>query len=148
MADKDQRVINLSSGQVSHGWVNKPSDGNAKVVVGYAPSMVRAFLVGESNAVVSRLYWYATDPDKAVKIVDSDDGGGFAVADSPIVADGRGFEIKSAALSGVTKIIWEAFGSENAGSVDPDDGEIYSMPATDEGTGDDTGNGDGTGGED
>lgn len=124
-----QRTINLSTGQISHGYVDKPASGNAKVVVGYAPSMIRVFLEGASNAITSRLYWYATNPDKAVKMVDSAEGSGCAVIASPLVVNERGFEVKAASLSGVERVIWEVFGCEDSGSVDPDEGDIYSMPA-------------------
>lgn len=131
---KDQRVINLVTSQIAHGWTNAPADaGKAEVVVGYAPSMIRLVVVATA-AVLSRLYWYSTDPEKVVKMVDSNDGDKCAVANAPLEATDRGFVLDFVAtglLNTATKVIWEAFGSEPSEAIPQGIPNPYSMPGED-----------------
>ncbi len=132
--DKDQRVISLVTSQVSHGWVNAPSNGGkTEVIVGYAPSMIRLVVVGTA-AVLSRLYWYSTDPGKVVKMVDSSDGNGCAIVDAPLEATDRGFVLdfdSGGLLETATRVIWEAFGSEPSEAIPQGIPNPYSMPGED-----------------
>ena len=137
-----QRVININTSQIAHGYFTIEYDDygalvetEETVVVGYTPSMIRMILIDENGIPTGRLYWYSTH--KTVVFVDA---GGAAVAHSietsPITVNERGFVVDlSDALiesADVEWIVWETFGHEEPEGESAPCGQVYSGVGADD----------------